>query len=1143
MKVNQLIILFVCIGLSMTSLRAQVVINEFSAANYDAFLDNYGEYEDYIELYNTSSSPVDLSGYYLSDKLTNLDKWEIPAGVVIQGNDHLLIWCDDRNEVTGNDIHSNFKITQTKQNEAVVFSDPNLQIIDFHDIDDPCQMNHAWARTTDGGATWGIETNPSPGNSNTNVSAYYAEKPQIAPAAGLFSGSVEVTINVTDPNVTVHYTLDGDEPEETDPVYTGPITLNQTTVVRAKGFSSDSNVPPSFIETNTYFVDDTHTISVLSISGSGLPNLLGGSWGAEPQGHFEYFDANQVLIHEALGEYNKHGNDSWAYDQRGVDFIVRDQFGHDYAVHDQIFPNKTRTEFQRLILKAAANDNYPFEDGAHVRDSYVHTLSQRAGMEMDERTSKFCIIYMNGQYWGVYDMREKVDDNDFTQFYYNQGRKWIDFIKTWGATWAEYGDMTDWNTLHNYIITNDMSVQANYDYVTSQLEVESLVDYIILNTHVVCSDWLNWNTAWWRGRNPDGQKQRWRYALWDMDATFGHYINYTGVPDTGPQADPCDPEELDSFGDPEGHVEMLTSLYENDDFYNLYINRYADLNNTYFTCEYMEGLLDEMVAEISPEMPRQIARWGGTMQGWLDNVEDLRAFIQTRCTIIDTGITDCYEVTGPYTITVNVDPVGSPNDVQVNTVIPLAYPYQGDYFGGTDMTLTAQPATGWFFNYWTVANHTFGPDQYADAISMAIQTNDNVVAFFSNIPNPPGQGNVSYNGCLGDGYSVIVNGTTYDENNPTGTEVIIGGAYDGQDSTVVVNLTFNPESTGVENYIGDEGDGYSVSVNGTLYDESNPSGTEVLVNAAGCDSTVTINLVFTPVTPGIGNETYLGCQGDGYSVTVNGTVYSETNPTGTETIVGGAANGQDSTVNINLIFNPNSTGLESYMGDEGDGYSVTVNGTVYNEANPTGTETLTNYLGCDSIVTVNLMFSAVGCAEPTNFNADIDFDNVEVTWQGPSNAEQYLIRYRRVLETTWNETSQFSPMYNLFGLVPCGNYLFQVKSVCSNGIESDYVETTFATGCNVDVEDLPNSVGGVDVYPNPFRQNVVIDMTLLDASEVQIGIFDVRGQLVYQSNQGQLGAGKHIISIDALSNLSSGVYFVKMNVGNDYLVRELVKMN
>ncbi|MFQ5445534.1 MAG: SdrD B-like domain-containing protein, partial [Saprospiraceae bacterium] len=218
---------------------------------------------------------------------------------------------------------------------------------------------------------------------------------------------------------------------------------------------------------------------------------------------------------------------------------------------------------------------------------------------------------------------------------------------------------------------------------------------------------------------------------------------------------------------------------------------------------------------------------------------------------------------------------------------------------------------------------------------------------------PTSTGSETYNGCFGDGYSVTVNGTVYDENNPVGTEVLTN--YLGCDSTVSINLNFNPTVTGSETYNGCSGDGYSVTVNGTVYDENNPAGTEMLTSYLGCDSVVTINLTFNQNLTG--SETYSGCMGDGYSVTVNGTVYDENNPVGTELLT--ASGGCDSTVNINLVFNPPSTGSETYTGCSGDGYFVTVNNTVYSESNPSGTEVLTNYLGCDSTVSINLVFNPV----------------------------------------------------------------------------------------------------------------------------------------------------------------------------------------
>ena len=146
---------------------------------------------------------------------------------------------------------------------------------------------------------------------------------------------------------------------------------------------------------------------------------------------------------------------------------------------------------------------------------------------------------------------------------------------------------------------------------------------------------------------------------------------------------------------------------------------------------------------------------------------------------------------------------------------------------------------------------------------------------------------------------------------------------------------------------GCSGDGYSVVVNGVTYDESNPSGTESMSNIFGCDSTISIDLTFN--SPSTGSEVHVGCNGDGYAVTVNGIIYNEANPTGIETLSN--INGCDSVVSIELTFNSSITGNENYTGCLGDGYSIDVNGTTYDEANPTGTETLTAVAGCDSIVT------------------------------------------------------------------------------------------------------------------------------------------------------------------------------------------------
>ncbi len=757
-------------------LHAQVVINEFSAANHDTHADNYGEYEDWIELYNTGNATVDLSGYHLSDNTNNPSKWALPNGTNINANDYLLIWCSNRDEISYNNLHADFKITQTRAGEEVVFADPMGNILDSNNIDIPNQRNHSYGRMTDGGSDWGVLLSPTPGTANVDVKAPYASKPVLMPEAGFYNGSVTVEIATPDTGVTIYYTTDGSVPTTNSMIYTAPFVLEATAVIKAIAFSDDPNIPPSFVDFHTYFIDENHTVKVISISGDEITDLMNGAgnsyYGPDINfpGALELFDENKMRVADATGEMNKHGNDSWAYPQRGIDFITRDEFGDDYAVKNEIFDmfNSTnRDKFQRLILKAGANDNYPYESGgAHIRDAYVQTLSQQAGLELDERSYEPCVIYVDGKYWGVYEIREKVDDNDFTKYYYAQGRNDIQFIKTWGATWAEYGGnqaLADWNTLHTFILNNDMTDAANYANVEQELNVQSMIDYMIINTHIVAKDWLSWNTAWWRGLEQDGNPDafKWRYTLWDMDATFGHYINYSNIPDISPNSDPCN-NESPVIDDPEGHTEMLTALLQNDEFYALYINRYADLNNTYFTCDYMNNLLDSMINRIAPEMVRHTTRWGGDVNGWMTNVQELKDFINTRCTIINEGIEDCYDVEGPYNLTVIVEPLGA-GDVRVNTLVPISYPYNADYFAGVPITLEAIPDGLNIFDYWEPLRSTLNPGTSSINVGLEMTNlGDTIVAHFIEfecpafniIPNITGADCSSANGSA----SIIVTG-------------------------------------------------------------------------------------------------------------------------------------------------------------------------------------------------------------------------------------------------------------------------------------------------------------------------------------------------------------------------------------------------
>ena len=721
---------------SLFNLSAQLKINEYSCSNIAGPTDAYGQQEDWVELYNTTATNINLTGWYLSDKASNPTKWQIPSGT-INANGFKMVYCSGRNTVNGQELHPNFKLTQT-DNEWILISNTLGTIVDSIKIVRLTKSNHSVGRSTNGAIDWKLFTTPTPNANNTGAVNFYTPTPVMSLASGFYPGAQSVTLTCSDPAATIRYTTDGSVPVNTSTLYTGPIAINATTMLRARAFSIELT---SFTASATFFINVNHTVPVVSIAGAGtgsLASLLAGNANLNPQGFFELFEENGTFVDKGEGEFNKHGNDSWAYPQRGLDFIMKDQFGYNGDIDHQIFPNKTRDEFQRIILKPGASDNYPFENGgAHIRDAFVHTLSQKAGLKMDERTWRPCVLYVNGQYWGVYELREKVDDHDFTNYYADQDEYNVQYLKTWGGTWQEYGApnaLTDWNALRNYIASNNMGNAANFTYVDGQLNWESLVDYFVINSYIVNQDWLNWNTSWWRGLNPLGDKKRWRYTLWDMDASFGHYINYTGVPDVTANADPCNVENLPNPGG-QGHTDILQKLInENPIVEQYYITRYIDLVNTYFSCTYMNQLLDSMLNEIIPEMPGHVARWGGTMAGWNNNVQDLKDFIDARCLALEQGLIDCYTLSGPYAVTFNVSPPLA-GEIKVNSSWAPTYPWNTEYFGGISTNVIAKANPGFVFDRWT---YTTGPMSLAiteDTNGINIMGPENITAVFI-VDNP-----------------------------------------------------------------------------------------------------------------------------------------------------------------------------------------------------------------------------------------------------------------------------------------------------------------------------------------------------------------------------------------------------------------------
>jgi hypothetical protein len=337
--------------------------------------------------------------------------------------------------------------------------------------------------------------------------------------------------------------------------------------------------------------------------------------------------------------------------------------------------------------------------------------------------------------------------------------------------------------------------------------------------------------------------------------------------------------------------------------------------------------------------------------------------------------------------------------------------------------------------------------------------------------------------------SIIVNGTTYNAANSSGTEVLT--AANGCDSTVTINLNVLPViASSVTNTICAQD---SIVVNGTAYNAANPSGTEVLAAANGCDSTVTINLNVLPAISASVNNTI--CAED--AIIVNGTTYNAANPSGMEVFT--AANGCDSTVTINLNVLPLLSGSVNNTICADD--SVVVNGTTYNAANPSGMEVFTAVNGCDSTVTINLVINTV--------NSSVSVSGTELTAGATGAAYQWIDCNSATPILTGETASSFIATVN-------GDY---AVIVTENGC-------TDTSACfsimNVGIENL-NTENTITHYPNPVKDNITIASTLgFDNSLVKL--IDLTGKVLIEA---KINSGNSH-SFD-MSTFASGLYFIEIN--------------
>ena len=578
----------------------------------------------------------------------------------------------------------------------------------------------SYGRAPDGSPEWGYFLEPTPGERNdTESRAGFAASPTLSPAPGYHPAGTAVTLESAWPGAQVRYTVDGSEPNAVAPVFEAPIPVGpdpQVVTVRAQAFAADAW--PSAAVTGTYIASGPPTLPTVSLV-TEPANLWDDDtgiyvFGDTFQERYPYFGANfwedwERPIHVEFWEPDGprafavnagvkiNGGWSRAQNMRSLRLTMRRSYGADVLDYP-VFGDGGLDSFEEILLRNGGQDwagcnGARCATRAHLRDPVMHQLA--AGLGIDVLAYRPAVTYINGEYWGIYNIRERQSRRYVKNHY---GFEDIDLLER-NASVVE-GDGVHYQALWHLLRNEDITQPEVYARLQGMMDTENFATYQIVQIFYDNEDWPGNNIKYWRPRTPDG---RWRWMLYDTD--FGLMLrNANAAVDTLAFAlRPDGP----GWPNPPWSTEMLRRLVQNETFLHSFINRYADYLNTVLRPEVTRPILERTAALIAPEMPRHLERWGpaaldaeARLAAWEGMVNSIGNWLDARTAQARIHIANNFGLAGTWQLDLNVDPPGS--GTFALAAVTVEAPFRGTYFLGVPVSITAVPAEGFALAGWSI---------------------------------------------------------------------------------------------------------------------------------------------------------------------------------------------------------------------------------------------------------------------------------------------------------------------------------------------------------------------------------------------------------------------------------------------------------
>ena len=604
-----------------------LMISEMMSSNRTYLPGAYATTCDWIELYNATDADILLSNYFLTDDADFLWRYQLPEKTLKAG-ERIVIFLSE----TGKNLLSGYSVLPfnlSASGEELYLSDRN-GIVDCVHLP-ALQVDTTYGRP-DGSMEFFLLEQVTPGTAN-GAAAQITDMPVALTPQGVYEGVEYLDIEFTGEG-KIYYTTDCTKPEQTSLPYTGPIRITETTVFRVICIADGKQ--PSQVLDLTYLLNEHDSLSVVTLVTE--PDDLF-SWetgiymtGPNASDKEPYYGANywkDVEIPATISLFEKDGGGftsgcgvkifggySRYEDKKSLACFFRAEYGASELDYP-LFGEAGLDTYEAFVLRNCGQDVF----WARMRDVMITSLVAEQ-TTVPVQKYKPVVVYLNGQYFGIHYIREKLNEN-YVAGNFNVKAEDVVLCECEGLNSSAY------RSLIKYAMNHDMNDPEHYEYVCSRIDVDNYIDYMVAQIWIGNTD--NSNVRFFK--TTEG---KWTWILYDTDMSFAT-ANFNSV-SRHLNKNAIGNNDLTS-------KTLAVCLMNNPEFKDMFLSRMAWQMNHIWTEENVIGRIDEIQALIAQDMVKDCQRWGRTYTYWEKSVETLRKFARIRNDYLIPYIQDYFDLT------------------------------------------------------------------------------------------------------------------------------------------------------------------------------------------------------------------------------------------------------------------------------------------------------------------------------------------------------------------------------------------------------------------------------------------------------------------------------------------------------------------